>query len=427
MSTRRTPSKPFSRRTLLASVLMAAAVSLPAAAAKLTVEVMHPWSSTSEAFALASVKDALSKQGINWKDSAIAGDGGANARQALQARLAAGNPPVAAQAMFQLTKSYQEQNTLDSLDAYAKEGKWDAVMAPELIPYAKVNGAYYAVPINQHRENMLFINKAVFSKYGTEAPTTWDEFLALAEKMKKDGLIPLALGGEDWQEAEVFSSILLGIGGPDLYRAVILKQDRVALQSADFKKVFDTFRKVLSYTDKNRVGRDWNAATQMVMNGKAVMQIHGDWAKGEFIGAGKKPGVDFICTPTPGSKGSFVWVTDYFVFFKQAKTEAKEAQKLFAATVMDPAVQETFNLRKGSIPARMDVNPEKFDACAKLNIADRAANQTNGGMLPSFIESTAQPMPVRGVFLDVITKFANTPAQTSDAAIQALLQGLKAL
>ena len=429
MSAFRKSSSVFFSQTLLATAIAGALVfaGRPAHAEGPTVEVMHQWTSSSEALAVRSIKDAIDKQGINWKDSAIAGDGGSNARQALQARLAAGNPPVAAQSMAQLIKSYQEQNTLDNLDAYAKAGKWDSVIAPELLPYAKVNGVYYGIPINEHRENVLFINRSILNKYSPDAPATWDEFLTLAEKIKKDGIIPLALGGEDWQEAEVFSSILLGTGGVELYRAAALKQDPAALKSAEFKKVFEIFRKVLSYTDKNRAGRDWNVATQMVMNGKAAMQISGDWAKGEFIGAGKKPGGDFLCVASPGNKRNFVFVTDFFVFFKQTKAEGKDIQKIFTSTAMDPAVQETFNLRKGSIPARMDVSPDKFDACSKLNFADRAASQKTGGMLPSFIESMGQSLPVRGVFLDVITKFANTPNQTPDAAVQALLAGLKAL
>ena len=404
-----------------------AAVTAPAFAANSTVEVMHQWTSSGEALAVRSIKDALAKQGVGWKDSAIAGGGGANQRQALQARLASGNAPVAAQAHALLLKSYKEQNALDNLDAVAKEGQWDSVLAPELIPYAKINGTYYGIPLNQHRENMLFINKKILTKYGDQVPATWDDFLVLAEKMKKDGLIPLALGGEDWQEAEIFSSILLGTGGPDLYRSTIIKQDPAALQSPEFKRVFDTFRKVLSYTDKNRAGRDWNVATQMVINGKAAMQIHADWAKGEFLTAGKKVDVDFICAAAPGNKQNFVFVSDFWVFFKQTKQVGQENQKVFAATSMDPAVQESFNLRKGSIPARMDVSLDKFDACAKLNIADRNANQKTGGMLPSFIENMGQPLPVRAVYMDVITKFANTPSQTPEAAVKKLVQGLKSL
>lgn len=391
------------------------------------VEVMHGWTSGSESFALQSVKDALAKQKIGWKDSAIAGAGGANAQQALQARLAAGNAPVAAQAFPQLIVAYKKQGSLDSLDAYAKAGNWDAHLSPEMRTYAKVDGSYYAAPITEHRENMLWINKKVLAKYGDKAPANWQEFNALAARMKKDGIIPLALGGEDWQEAEVFSAILLGQAGKDFWKKAIIKRDPTALQSDTMRKAFDEFRTVLSFTDKNRAGRDWNVATQMVIDGKAAMQVQGDWAKGEFLRANKKPGTDFLCVTTPGSGRDFVFVTDMFVFFKQSNSDAKANQRLFASTVMNKDIQETFNLRKGSISPFVDVNQSKFDDCAKQAYADRAANQKNGGMLPSFIENISQPRDVRGAFVDVITHFANSPAQTSQEAVNKLAQALKNL
>ena len=45
---------------------------------------------------------------------------------------------------------------------------------------------------------------------------------------------------------------------------------------------------------------------------------------------------------------------------------------------MDPAIQEEFNIRKGSIPARLDVKPDNFGPCGQKGIADRAAAVKNG-------------------------------------------------
>jgi glucose/mannose transport system substrate-binding protein len=45
-----------------------------------------------------------------------------------------------------------------------------------------------------------------------------------------------------------------------------------------------------------------------VITGKALLQIHGRWMKGEFLAAGKKPGVDFDCMNIPGTKGVVVTV-----------------------------------------------------------------------------------------------------------------------
>ncbi|MFM0287176.1 ABC transporter substrate-binding protein [Paraburkholderia megapolitana] len=406
--------------SVVASAVASLAISGVASAQSQQVEVVHQWTSSSEAYALQALKDGLQKKGIGWKDSAIAGNDGANQQQALQARLAAGNAPAAAQAQPQLLFSYAEQNELTSLDSLAKAGNWDRLISPELIPYLKYKGTWYAAPMDEHRENMFWINKKILQKYGDRIPTTWDEFNALAERMKKDGIIPVALGGEDWQEAEIFSDLVIGMGGPAYYRKAIIEHDPAAVQSPTMVKVFDQLRKIISYTDPNRAGRDWNVATQMVIDGKAGMQIHADWAKGEFLRAGKKPGVDFVCSATPGSGHSFIWVLDSFAFFKQRNPTAQADQATLANTVMDHDVQENFNLRKGSLPPRLDVPQDKFDDCAKINFADRAAGSKIGAVLPSFIENAALERDIRAAYVDVVTQFVNTPSMSSADAVKKL-------
>src|SRR4051794_16257485 len=84
------------RRTLLAGVAALGLVAATAAArAEESVEVIHWWTSGGEAAALKVLRENLEKQGVQWKDAAIAGGGGDQARTVLQARMAAGNPPAA--------------------------------------------------------------------------------------------------------------------------------------------------------------------------------------------------------------------------------------------------------------------------------------------------------------------------------------------
>ncbi|MDE1166676.1 MAG: ABC transporter substrate-binding protein [Pseudomonas sp.] len=396
-----------------------------AAAAEKVVEVVHPWSSAGEAHALDALKDAVKKAGIGWKDSAIAGNDGNNQQQALQARLAAGTAPDVTQTVPNLMHAYVDQGVLTNLDAYAKEQGWDAKLSPEMRTFAMYQGSYYAIPLDEHRENMMWANKALLAKYGGQLPQNWEQFNAIAERMQKDGIIPVALGGEDWQEAQLFTSVIVGIGGKDFYTQAILQHDPAAIQSETMVKVFDQFRKVINFTDKNRIGRDWNAATQMVIDGKAGFQFIGDFAKGEFLRANKRPGEDFLCAASPGNGRAFVFITDQLAFFKQDSAEHQQIQKTFASLMVDPAVQIEFNARKGSIPTIVDVPADKFDSCAQINLADRKANQADGGMLPSFVENIGQDRDVRGVFLDVITHFANTPAMTSRQAADRLVADLK--
>ncbi len=89
------------------------------------------------------------------------------------------------------------------------------------------------------------------------------------------------------------------------------------------KQVFDRMAKLRTYVDDNFSGRDWNLATAMVIQGKAGMQMMGDWAKGEFLNAGKKPGVGLPLLPPPGHPGHGHFNTDQFVMFKVAMSNAR--------------------------------------------------------------------------------------------------------
>jgi glucose/mannose transport system substrate-binding protein len=63
----------------------------------------------------------------------------------------------------------------------------------------------------------------------------------------------------------------------------------------------------------------------MVIQGKAAMQFMGDWAKGEFTVAGKKPGSDYIFAAAPGTDKAFTFNIDSFGMFSQ-----KSADELYS-------------------------------------------------------------------------------------------------
>ena len=122
-----------------------------------------------------------------------------------------------------------------------------------------------------------------------------------APALKKAGIIPVAHGGQNWQDFTTFESVVLGVGGASLYDKALVKLDRAAINSDDMKKALETFRRLKAYTDTASGGRDWNVTTELVINGKAGFQFMGDWAKGEFLAAGQTPGKEFTCSAAPGT------------------------------------------------------------------------------------------------------------------------------
>jgi glucose/mannose transport system substrate-binding protein len=407
------------RSKTLAALVAAAfgASSLAASAADKSVEVVHWWTSGGEAAALKVLKDDMQKKGFGWKDSPVAGGGGEQARTVLRARVAAGNPPDAMQMLGFIITDYAEEGLLGDLTPVATKEGWDKVVPAPLQKFDKYKGHWVAAPVNIHRTNWIWANKKIFDELKIAPPKTFDELLAAADKMKKAGYIPLAHGGQPWQDATIFDSAVLSAGGADFYKKALVDLDKGALGSKTMEKAFEQMQKLRTLVDPNFPGRDWNLATAMVINGKAGMQIMGDWAKGEFLKAGKKPNVDFLCFQYPGTEGMFTFNSDAFAMFKVGK-EQEVGQMALASSIMDKNFQEQFNLVKGSIPARMDVSDANFEACGKKSMADLKIALKNNALHGSFAHGHAVPESIKGAMIDVVTKFFNSGGSPAEATKQ---------
>ena len=372
------------------------------------VEVLHYWTSGGEAKSVAELKKIMEGKGHTWKDFAVAGGGGDNAATVLKSRVVSGNPPAAAQIKGPAIQEWAAEGVLGNLDATAKAEKWDSLLPKVVADVMKYKGNYVAAPVNVHLVNWMWANAAVLKKAGvTGTPKTWDEFFVAAEKVKKAGLIAVAHGGQNWQDFTTFESVALGVGGTKFYNDALIKLDPKALNSDAMKKTLETFRKVKSYTDAAAPGRDWNLATAMVIQEKAAFQFMGDWAKGEFSAAGKVPGKDYLCAAAPGTDKAYTFNVDSFAMFKLKDAGAQKAQADLAASIMGTQFQEVFNLNKGSIPVRLNMDMAKFDDCAKLSAKDFVDTAKNGGLVPSVAHGMAIKPAAEGAIKDAVSQFWN--------------------
>jgi glucose/mannose transport system substrate-binding protein len=372
------------------------------------VEVLHYWTSGGEAKSVAELKKIMQAKGHTWKDFAVAGGGGDNAATVLKSRVVSGNPPSAAQIKGPAIQEWASEGVLANLDATAKAEKWDSLLPKVVADVMKYKGSYVAAPVNVHRVNWMWANSAVLKKAGvTSTPKTWDEFFAAAEKVQKAGLIAVAHGGQNWQDFTTFEDVVLGVGGAKFYQDALVKLDQKALTSPTMTKALETFRKVKSYTDPAAPGRDWNLATAMVIQEKAAFQFMGDWAKGEFTAAGKVPGKDYICAAAPGTGNAYTFNVDSFAMFKLKDSGAQKAQGDLAAAIMGTEFQEIFNLNKGSIPVRLNMNMAKFDDCAKMSAKDFVDTAKTGGLVPSVAHGMAIKPAAEGAIKDAVSQFWN--------------------
>lgn len=389
------------------------------------VEVLHYWTSGGEAKSAGQLKEIVKESGYGWKDFAVAGGGGENAMTALKARVIAGSAPTAAQIKGPSIQEWGKEGVLANIDEAAIAGKWDEALPKVVSNIMKYQGHYVAAPVNVHRVNWVWANADVLKKAGVNTmPTSWDAFFDAAEKIKKSGAIAIAHGGQPWQDATIFESVALGVGGADFYKKALVQLDPASLTGPSMIKTFETLARLKGYIDKDAAGRDWNLATAMVINGKAGFQFMGDWAKGEFAAAGKVPGKDYLCTAAPGTDKAFTFNIDSFAMFVQKDADAKKGQLALATAIMNPKFQSIFNLNKGSIPVRSGVSKAKFDDCALKSMDDLDATSKTSGLVPSFAHGMAIDSAKAGAIQDVIAKFMNSN-MAPQAAVLALAKAAK--
>ena len=376
-------------------------------------EVLHYWTSGGEAKSVAVLQEEFAANGGTWTDMPVAGGGGDAAGTALRARVLAGNAPTAAQIKGPAIQEWFEEGVLADISEVAEANNWSEILPAAIAGHMQCDGTWCAAPVNVHRVDWIWANAEVLAANGIEMPTSWDEFNAAAETLMAAGIIPLAHGGQAWQDATVFEAVALGILGADGFRKAFVELDMDTLTSDEMVAVFDQMRTMRGFVDSNFSGRDWNLATAMVMNGEAAFQIMGDWAKGEFIAAGQVPGEDFLCASTPGD--GFLYNVDSFAMFAVDGDDKQAGQALLAELVVGESFQEVFNLNKGSIPVRNDVALDNFDQCAVLSAEDMAASNEGGSLLPSYAHGMALRGAQAGAITDVVTAHFNSDMSSADA------------
>jgi len=411
-------------RKLLIGTALATSFAFSAHAADVKeVQMLHWWTSGGEAAALNVLKGDLAKEGYAWKDVPVAGGGGDAAMTALKAMVAAGNYPTASQMLGYTVLDYAAAGVMGDLTETAKKEGWDKSVPAALQKFSVYDGKWVAAPVNVHSVNWLWINKAVMEKIGGTEPKTFDDFVALLDKAKAAGVIPLALGGQNWQEATMFDSVVLSTGGPEFYKKAFNDLDDASLKSDTMKKSFDNLAKLVTYVDPNFSGRDWNLATAMVIKGDALVQVMGDWAKGEFVAAKKTPNTDFLCYRFPGTDGSVIYNSDMFGMFN-VPDDRKAAQVALAKATLSKSFQSAFNVVKGSVPARTDVPDTDFDACGKKGIADLKKANEGGTLYGSLAQGYGAPPAVANAYKDVVSKFVHGQIKTSDQAVEELVKAI---
>lgn len=389
----------------------AAAFAIASSAQAVDLEVTHWWTSGGEAAAVAEFAKAFNeKTDHNWVDGAIAGGGG-TARPVMISRITGGDPMAATQFNHgrQAEELVEAGLMLDLTDLAEKEGWKDIVHPSSLLDSCTLDGRIYCVPVNIHSWQWIWLSHDAFAKIDTPVPSNWDEFVAAAPALRKAGMVPLAMGNQSWQSSGAFGVMTVAIAGVEAWSAVTVDKDADVAAGPEFAKVFEAAANARAFREGSNV-QDWNLATNMVITGQAGGQIMGDWAQGEFQVAGQVAGEDYTCLPGLGVNEIISTGGDAFYFPVIDDPEVQAAQFELASLMLTKEVQVNFNLKKGSLPVRGDVDLAAANDCMKKGLAILAS----GNILPDG-NQTLSP-DTQGQIEDLMTEFwADDSISAADA------------
>ena len=387
-----------------------------------SLEVFSWWTSGSESEALQVLQKAFeaAAPGVTFKNAAVSGGGGSNARTVLATRLQGGNPPDSWQLHpdQDLMSVVEDGSAADITDLYKSNG-WEAKLPDAVKAMLQKDGKYYAVPVNAHRANVLWTNPGVLKKAGVtlDENTTAADFVADLPKLKAAGAAPVCLGAKDpFAPAQLLESFILSNVGPDVWKQ--LMTGAVPFDDPRVKTAVTQFGTTLKNVNSDSAVLTWDQAAIQTSEGKCATTLMGDWAFGELLSKGKKEGTDFGHVTFPGTSKAFDFVGDAFVI-PADKAPNPDAEKTWLSQLLDPKVQSEFNLKKGSAPVIKDASLDGYPAYQK---AAARAFQTLP-IVSSLAHAQGAPAEFSNTYVDAVTSFLG--AQNVDGFLKTMVNAQK--
>lgn len=372
------------------------------------LEIFSFWTSGGDALALQALYDQFSKQYPSAKitNSAIGGGAGAgaNMKTVLTTRMLGNKPPDSFQVHVgaELIDTWVAANKMEPLDSlYAEEG-YNKVFPKSLIEIASRDGKPYSVPVDILRANVLWYSEPLLDKVGGTAPTTWDEFFDVAEKLKGMGIPALGMAeATPGETGLVFETILISALGASRYKGLFSGDTKWSDKRVT--KALETLKKCFDYTNSDYLSFQRGDIPSLLSDGKAAMIIQSDFVNG-YLKAKKFS--DYGYAAVPESKGVFDLASDSFGLPKHAKDQESAIAwlKLCGST----QGQDAFNPLKGSISPRSDRDTSNYDKYELWS----AKEFDKGNIVPSLYNGSA----AKASFVTDYSNILNIMATTKDVS-----------
>jgi multiple sugar transport system substrate-binding protein len=266
------------------------------------------------------------------------------------------------------------------------------------------DGKQYFVPFYSYPW-AVFYSKKTWQAKGYQAPKTYDELIALATRMRADGLAPLAAGQSNgWPQLGTFDQINLRTNGYEFHMNLMAGKEDWAGKKV--KDTFDNWRRLLPFYQDNPIGRNWQDAAQAVGRGAAGMMVVGSQQIGQQF-AGKEDDLDFFAFPEINPEFGTDTVEapiDGFMLAKKPKN-ADGAKKLLAY-LATPQAQLTY---LKSDPANVAAS-SKVDTAGYNPLQRRCVEYISSAKhLTQFLDRDTDPRFASDPAINGINQFLNNP------------------
>ena len=277
------------------------------------------------------------------------------------------------------SKSFVESGKVLELDSYYEKYKEDLpeTSVANTTYNGKLYGSVIATPVS-----MMFYNKKIFEENKVEVPTTWEEWKAVCETLKQNGVTPIGVSAKDtWVLAMTHDAMALKSAGADKLQKALLKEGQ-PYNDSDFLYAAEKLQELIDMGafSNSAIGLSNDEASADFYAGKAAMYITGSWMAGSIQTDAENPD-DFGVTPIPVLNGTNAKITDFMggaadtlMASASSKNPDLAAEAVFELT---KSISKYAYLDGAGIPAwKIDYDDSSVNPLTK-EVAEYASNATS--------------------------------------------------
>ncbi|MEH7119750.1 extracellular solute-binding protein [Neobacillus vireti] len=208
----------------------------------------------------------------------------------------------------------------------------------------------YGIPYAANADAVIY-NKTIFKELGLQVPKTWDEFLAVAEKVKSAGKTPFYFTFKDaWTALPAYNVLAANTQGNDFFKKL---DDEKTTFVKGHSEATDKFLELLKYGNKDQTGKAYNDGNVAFAKGESAMYLQGIWAIPEIKKA--NPNIDLGVFPYPVGDSKVVSGVDVVLTQSSQTKHPKEARKFIQFLLRDDNMkqylkeQNAFAAKKGIV------------------------------------------------------------------------------